>query len=57
MITQQTPLPTIFPPAPMGSAEDERPDRTAEEMIDDQWISDFIGRLNYVIQDIVRDKK
>lgn len=57
MIAQQTPLPTIFPPAPTGSAEDERLDRPLEEMIDDQWISDFIGRLNYVIQDIVRDKK
>jgi hypothetical protein len=57
MIAQQTPLPAIFPPAPLGSAEDERLDRTLEELIDDQWISDFIGRLNYVIEDIVRDKK
>jgi hypothetical protein len=57
MITQQTPLPPISPPAPVISAEDERLDRILEEMIDDQWISDFIGRLNYVVQDIVRDKK
>lgn len=48
--------PPPWPLAPALSDEDERLDRALEEMIQDQWINDFIKRLNYAIEDIGHQK-
>jgi hypothetical protein len=48
--------PPPWPLAPTLSDEDERLDRALEDLIQDQWVSDFIKRLNYVIKDISRKK-
>lgn len=50
--TPPTPLPTIS-----SDREVERLDRALEDMVkEDQWIDDFIKRLNYTIEDVVRKK-
>jgi hypothetical protein len=51
MITPET-LPLTFrPPETTSSDEDyERLDRALRDLIDDQWVNDFIKRLNYVIE-------
>ncbi len=39
-----------------ASADCERLDRALEGLIKNQWVDDFIKRLNYTIEDIVRKK-
>ena len=58
MILQETPPPTLRPPKTLSSDDDcERLDRALEELIkENQWVDDFIKRLNYTIEDIVRKK-
>ena len=48
-MTRLTPLPTIA-----INKDVERLDRMVQDMLDDQWIDDFIKHLNYTIEDIVR---
>ena len=55
IIIPGTPPPS-WPLAPILSDENERLDRALEDLIQDQWINDFIERLNYVIEDIGRKK-
>ena len=57
MIRPQATPPALWPPG-VSSAEDLEPlDRALEELVqDDQWINDFIKRLDYAIEDIVRKK-
>jgi hypothetical protein len=47
--TRLTPLPTIA-----INKNDERLDRIVQDMLDDQWIDDFIKHLNCTIEDIDR---
>ena len=58
MITLQATPPTPLPPAPIADEKaDERADCTLDDLMkEDQWINDFIRRLNYAIEDIVRKK-
>jgi hypothetical protein len=55
-------IPHISPPTPwarktISSDKDyEQLDRALEDMVEEQWIDDFIKRLNYAIEDIVRKK-
>jgi hypothetical protein len=57
MIAPEPPTPTFSPPSTIPSDEDyERLDRALRDMSDDQWVNDFIIRLNYTIEDIVRNK-
>ena len=47
--------PTLWPGKRISSDEDDkRLDRALQDMIEDQWINDFVKRLNYTIEDIVR---
>jgi hypothetical protein len=48
----------LRPPKTLSSDEDcERLDRALEDLIkENQWVDDFIKRLNYTIEDIVRKK-
>jgi hypothetical protein len=57
MILPETPPPTLWP-SRLTSAEDrERLDRALKDLVkEDQWVADFIKRLNYTIEDIVRKK-
>ncbi len=48
-VTLVTPSPTIA-----INKDDEQLDRVVQDMLDDQWIDDFIKHLNYTIEDIVR---
>jgi hypothetical protein len=51
MITPETPPPTLRPAETISSDEDyERLDRALRNLSDDQWVYDFIKRLNYVIE-------
>ena len=54
-MTPRTPPPVHWPLTPI-SEEDEQLDRALEDLIQDQWINDFIKRLNYAIEDIGRKK-
>jgi hypothetical protein len=56
MILPETPPPTLRPPKTLSSDEDcER--RALEDLIkENQWVDDFIKRLNYTIEDVVRKK-
>ena len=58
MIALETPPPTLRPPKTLSSDEDcERLDRALEDIIkENQWVDDFIKRLNHTIEDIVREK-
>jgi hypothetical protein len=55
ILPEKTP-PTVWPPKTISSDEDsERLDHALEDLIkENQWINDFIKRLNYTIEDIVR---
>jgi hypothetical protein len=49
--------PPLGPPKTIPSDEDyERLAAALREFSDDQWVCDFIKRLNYTIEDIVRKK-
>jgi hypothetical protein len=56
MIPPETP--TLLPPKTISSDEDcERLDPALENLIkENQWVDDFVKRLNYTIEDIVRKK-
>ena len=58
MILPETPRPTLRSPKTLSSDEDcERLDRALEDIIkENQWVDDFVKRLNYTIEDIVRKK-
>ena len=58
MILPETPPPTLRPPKTLSSDDDrERLDRALEDLIkENQWVDDFIKRLNYTIEDIVQEK-
>jgi hypothetical protein len=58
MILPETPPPTLRPPKTLSSDDDgERLDRALEDLIkENQWVDDFIKRLNYTIEDVVRKK-
>jgi hypothetical protein len=58
MIIPDTPRPTLWPPKTISSDNDyERLDRALKDLMkEDQWIDDFIKRLNTTIEDIVRKK-
>jgi hypothetical protein len=57
MILPETPRPTPLPPKTISSDdEDERLDRALEDLVENQWVNDFVKRLNYTIEDIVRKK-
>jgi hypothetical protein len=45
-----------LPPKTISSEEDERLDRALEDLVENQWVNDFVKRLNYTIEDIVRKK-
>jgi hypothetical protein len=49
---------TLWPPKTISSDEDcERLDPALEKIIkENQWVEDFVKRLNYTIEDIVRKK-
>ena len=49
--------PPLGPPKTIPSDEDyERLAAALREFSDDQWVCDFIKRLNYTIEDIARKK-
>jgi hypothetical protein len=56
MILPEKTAPTVWPTKTISSDEDsERLDHALEDLIkENQWINDFIKRLNYTIEDIVR---
>jgi hypothetical protein len=58
MILPETPRPTLRHPKTLSSDEDcERLDRALEDLMkENQWVDDFIKRLNHTIEDIVRNK-
>jgi hypothetical protein len=54
MTIPQTPPP--LQPAITGDQDHERLDHALEELVKDEWIDDFIERLNCTIGDIVRKR-
>ena len=58
MILPETAPPTLRLPKTLSSDEDcERLDRALEDLMkENQWVDDFIKRLNHTIEDIVRKK-
>jgi len=57
MIAPERRPPTPWSPNTISSDEHyERLDRALREFSDDQWVCDFIKRLNCTIEDIVRKK-
>ena len=57
MILLEATPPTPRPPGAAGTEDHEPLDRALEELVqNDQWIDDFIERLNYAIDDVVREK-
>ena len=49
--------PPLWPPGDAGTEAHEPMERALEELVqEDQWIDDFIKRLNHAIADIVREK-
>jgi hypothetical protein len=57
MILPETPPPTLWPPRLTSAEDHERLDRALKDLVkEDQWVADFIKRLNYTIEDIVRKK-
>jgi hypothetical protein len=58
MILPEPLRPTLRPPKTISSDEDcARLDRATEDLIkENQWVDDFIKRLNCTIEDIVRKK-
>jgi hypothetical protein len=58
MTRQHATPPTSWPPGLAGTESPEPLDRAIEELVkDDQWIEDFIERLKYAIEDVVREKR
>jgi hypothetical protein len=58
MITPERPPLTPWSPKTISSDEHyERLDRALREFSDNQWVHEFINRLNYVIEDIVGKMK
>jgi hypothetical protein len=53
IVPEALPL-TLWPLVPASSDEDERLDRALEEMTRDQWVNDFMKRLDYLLEDIGR---
>jgi hypothetical protein len=48
MITPRTPPPAPWPPKTISRREDdERLDRALADLVEDQWATNFIKRLNY----------
>ena len=58
MIIPETPPAALWPPKTISSDKDyERLDRALKDLMkEDQWIDDFIKRLNTTIEDMVRKK-
>jgi hypothetical protein len=58
MILPETPRQTLWPPKTISSDEDcARLDRALEDLTKEkQWVDDFIKRLNYTVEDMVRKK-
>jgi hypothetical protein len=57
VILPETPPTTRWPARPAGAEDRERLDPALEDLVkEDQWVADFITRLNYAIEDIVRKK-
>jgi hypothetical protein len=58
MITPETQRPTLRLPKTLSLDEDcEQMDRALEDITkENQWVDDFIKRLNHTIEDIVRKK-
>jgi hypothetical protein len=58
MITPETPPPTLRLSQAISSDEDcERLDRALGDLMnEDQWIDEFMKRLNHTIEEIVRKK-
>jgi len=57
VITSETPPPKLSPKTISTDDDYERLDRALRDLSDDQRFNDFITRLNYVIEDIVRKKR
>jgi hypothetical protein len=49
--------PPLWPPKTIPGDEDYERLAALREFSDDQWVCDFIKRLNYTIEDIVRKKE
>jgi hypothetical protein len=48
MILPETPPPTLWPPRLTSAEDHERLDRALKDLVkEDQWVADFIKRLNY----------
>jgi len=56
MIRLEATPPTLRPPGSTGAEHLEPLDRALKELVQDQWIDDFIERLSYAIDDVVREK-
>jgi hypothetical protein len=58
MILPKTPRQTLRPPRTISSDEDREPRDCALEDLakENQWIDDFVKRLNYTIEDMVGKK-
>jgi hypothetical protein len=58
MITPETPLQALWPAkATSNDRDDELLERALGDLMQqDQWIDDFIKRLNYTLKDIVGKK-
>jgi hypothetical protein len=57
MILPETPTPTLCPPRPTSAEDHGRLGHALVDLVkEDQWAADFIKRLNYTIEDIVRKK-
>jgi hypothetical protein len=57
MILPKTPRQTLRPPRTISSDEREPRDRALEDLAkENQWIDDFVKRLNYTIEDMVGKK-
>jgi len=52
------PPPLWFPKTISSDEDSKRLDRALSDLMnEEQWINDFIKRLNYTIEDIVRKKE
>jgi hypothetical protein len=56
MIIPHAPPPTLWPPKTISSDKDYEQLDPALKETEDQWVNDFIKRLNYRIEDIRRKK-
>ena len=57
-MTPETRPPPLLPPKLISNDEDyERLERVLHDLMnEDQWINDFIKRLNYTVENMVRRK-